>query len=113
MNPDLCFEYQQLMLRYNEKNKALNNVQQKNTEMRSKSTKQRHLEIYHEKKINKVFENEKSTAEKSTAEKSTAEKSTEKVEIKKNNNNVSTNENKKIVFKLFNKILKNKNLENK
>ena len=58
MNPNLCFEYQQLMLRYNEKNKALNS-QQKNNEMRSKSSKLCHQEDrqdHHEERINKVFE---------------------------------------------------------
>ena len=97
MNPDLCFEYQQLMLRYNEKNKALN-VQQKNTEMRSKNMKQR---LDHEEKINKVFENAKS-----------AEKSAEKVETRNTNNgkdkkvnsiteNTKSFENKKSLFPYF------------
>ena len=114
MNPDLCFEYQQLMLRYNEKNKALN-VQQKNTEMRSKSMKQR---LDHEEKINKVFENEKSAAEKSAAE-----KSGEKVENANNNgkdkkvNSITENkksfENKKSLFKTLHQMSKNKHLEKK
>jgi hypothetical protein len=109
MNPDLCFEYQQLMLRYNEKNKALN-VQQKNTEMRSKNMKQR---LDHEEKINKVFENAKS-----------AEKSAEKVETRNTNNgkdkkvnsiteNTKSFENKKSLFKTLHQMSKNKNLEKK
>lgn len=105
MNPNLCFEYQQLMLRYNEKNKA-SSYQKKNTEMRSKSTKQRiYHQDHHEEKINKVFENAKSVE-------NSVDKNVEKVETKKNNN-VSKNQNKKTVFKLFDKLLENKNLENK
>ena len=41
MNPNLCFEYRELMLRYNEKNKP---VKENNAEMRSKNMKQRNLE---------------------------------------------------------------------
>ena len=102
MNPDLCFEYQQLMLMYNEKTKALN-AQEKNAEMRSKGNKPRQ---HHEEKINKVFENAKSV-----------EKSGEKVENANNNGKDkkvnSITENKKSLFKTLHQLSKNKHLEKK
>jgi hypothetical protein len=92
------------MLRYNEKNKALN-VQQKNTEMRSKSMKQR---LDHEEKINKVFENAKSGEKVENANNNGKDKKVNSI-----TENTKSFENKKSLFKTLHQMSKNKNLEKK
>jgi hypothetical protein len=58
MNPNLCFEYQQLMLRHDQKNKALL-AEEKKFETRIKQLKNKEVkqDEKKEKKLNMVFEN--------------------------------------------------------
>ena len=118
MNPNLCVEYQQLMLRYNEKSKALN-VQEKTSETRSKSIKQRHQHEHKDEKtkINKVFENDKIVEKMEETNASIKnDKIVEKMEetnvnIKsKKINNVDKTENKKNLPKILKQIVNNKKI---
>ncbi len=103
MNPDLCFEYQQLMLRHDKKNKALT-AEEKKLEMRVKQLKHHNKDQQHKQDENKqktfsmVFENDNVV------------KMEEKMEEKKKMNSKVANKNQinKQLFKLLNNVAKHK-----
>ena len=101
MDPNLCFEYQQLMSRYSHNKKSVTDKQQKQLELKKNDSQRRHHEQQQNKKenVSKVFQNNNLNVEEVSAH----------VEVTKNQSNTTHNlEKSKQQHKLnFSNLFKN------